>query len=128
MSSHPAAPVATVRPAESVPFMTIAAGRATSAQVLVGPAQGDTSFLLRRFRMEAGGSMPLHTNLVEHQQYVLRGRARLHIGDAVHEVAADDTLFIPAGMPHSYEVLDGPFEFICVVPDRPDQIALVEGC
>jgi quercetin dioxygenase-like cupin family protein len=40
-------------------------------------------------------------------------------------VKADDTLFIPAGVPHSYEVVDGPFEFICVVPDKPDQVTLV---
>jgi quercetin dioxygenase-like cupin family protein len=44
----------------------------------------------------------------------------------MHEVKADDTLFIPAGVPHSYEVLDGPFEFICVVPDKPDQVTLVQ--
>jgi len=72
--------------------------------------------------------MPLHTNLVEHQQYVLRGRARVRIGDTVHEVRPDHTLFIPAGVPHSYEVIEGPFEFICVVPDRTDRIEIVEGC
>jgi quercetin dioxygenase-like cupin family protein len=119
-------PPATVRPAESVPFTPVGAGRGTALQVLVGPAQGDTSFVLRRFRMETGGGMPLHTNLVEHQQYVLRGRARLRVGDAWHEVSADDTTFIPAGMPHAYEVLEGPFEFLCVVPDRPDKVELVE--
>jgi len=26
------------------------------------------------------------------------------------------------------KVLDGPFEFLCIVPDRPDQIALLEQC
>jgi quercetin dioxygenase-like cupin family protein len=46
----------------------------------------------------------------------------------VHEVAADHTLFIPAGVPHSYEVVEAPFEFICVVPAVPDQVTLVEGC
>jgi quercetin dioxygenase-like cupin family protein len=119
-------PPATVRPADAVPFTPIAAGRGTALQVLVGPQQGETDFVLRRFRMDAGGGMPLHTNLVEHQQYVLRGRARLCIGDAWHEVGADDTTFIPAGVPHAYEVLDGPFEFLCVVPDRPDEVRLVD--
>ncbi len=119
---------ATVRPASAVPTNVVKAGTATEMQVLVGPAQGDTSFALRRFIMGAGGGMPLHTNLVEHQQYVLRGRARIRIGDAVHEVAADHTLFIPAGVPHSYEVLEAPFEFICVVPDAPDQVTLVTDC
>lgn len=118
----------TVRPAAAVPTTAVKAGTATEMQVLVGPEQGETSFALRRFIMGAHGGMPLHTNLVEHQQYVLRGRARIRIGDAVHEVAPDHTLFIPAGVPHSYEVLEAPFEFICVVPAKPDQVTLVEGC
>jgi quercetin dioxygenase-like cupin family protein len=121
-------PAATVRRADEVPFTTIAVGTDAAVQVLVGPAQGDTGYVTRRFRMGSGGGMPLHTNLVEHQQYVLCGRARITIGREVHEVGADHTLFIPAGVPHSYEVLDGPFEFLCIVPDRPDQIALLEQC
>jgi quercetin dioxygenase-like cupin family protein len=118
----------TVRAAGSVATKVVAAGTATTMQVLVGPDQGNTSFALRRFTMGPGGGMPLHTNRVEHQQYVLRGRARIRVGDAVHEVKGDDTLFIPAGMPHSYEVLEAPFEFICVVPDAPDKVELVEDC
>lgn len=124
----PDSPRPTVRSASAVPAIPVKAGTATEMQVLVGPAQGDTSFALRRFIMGPGGGMPLHTNRVEHQQYVLRGRARIRIGADVHEVAPDHTLFIPAGVPHSYEVVEAPFEFICVVPDAPDRIELVEGC
>ncbi len=119
---------ATVRPAGAVTAKEITAGTATSMRLLVGPEQGDTSFALRRFTMGVGGGMPLHTNLVEHQQYVLRGRARIRVGDEVHEVQGDDTLFIPAGMPHSYEVIEAPFEFICVVPDKPDKVTVVDVC
>ena len=119
---------ATVRPAKAVPTTTVKAGTATEMHVLVGPEQGDTDFVLRRFIMQKGGGMPLHTNLVEHQQYVLKGRAKIKIGEKVHEVSPDTTLFIPAGMPHSYEVVEGPFEFICVVPNKPDKVSLVEGC
>ena len=118
---------ATVRPARSVPTTAVKAGKGAEMHVLVGPEQGATSFVLRRFIMSRGGGMPLHTNLVEHQQYVLRGRAKVRVGDTTHDVTPDTTLFIPAGMPHSYEVLEGPFEFICVVPDKPDQVSLVEG-
>jgi len=123
-----AAPKATVRPAREVPLSEIKVGTAAAMHVLVGPEQGETTFALRRFTMGAGGGMPLHTNLVEHQQYVLRGRARITIGDDVHEVAADHTLFIPAGVPHAYEVLEAPFEFICVVPNAPDKVTLVGEC
>jgi len=75
--------------------------------------------------MEAGGGMPLHTNSVEHEQYVLSGRGRVNIGDQVREVEAGDVLYIPAGIPHSYEVLEGPFEFLCIVPNRADEIRIV---
>jgi len=30
-------------------------------------------------------------------------------------------------VPHAYEVLEGPFEFLCMVPNLPDRIEIVEG-
>ena len=116
-----------VSAAAKLPATKIAAGTATQMQVLVGPEQGAPNFVLRRFIMGEGGGMPRHTNLVEHEQYVLRGRARITIGDAVHEVKPDTTLYIPAGAVHSYQVLEAPFEFLCVVPNAPDKVTL-EGC
>ena len=118
----------TVRSADVVPARLVAAGTATQMQVLVGPEQGAPNFVLRRFIMGEGGGMPLHTNEVEHEQYVLRGRARIRIGDRVHVVGPDHTLFIPAGAPHSYEVVEAPFEFLCVVPNAPDKIQIQEKC
>jgi len=104
----------------------VQAGRSTVRQVLIGPEEGP-NFALRKFRMEPGGGMPLHTNTVEHEQYVLRGQARVVIGDDVLEVQKDDVVFIPGGVPHSYEALgDGPFEFLCVVPNLPDQTTLLD--
>jgi quercetin dioxygenase-like cupin family protein len=94
--------------------------------VLIGPGEGP-NFALRRFIMQPGGGMPRHTNQVEHEQYVLRGRARVGIGEQVHEVCADDVLFIPAGTPHWYETIgEEPFEFLCVVPNGPDRIEILE--
>ncbi len=104
----------------------VAAGTATQTQVLVGDADGAPNFAMRRFVMGEGGGMPFHTNAVEHEQYVLRGRARVRIGDEVHDVKADDAVYIPAGTPHSYDVVEAPFEFLCVVPNGPDKIELVE--
>lgn len=118
-----------VRTAREIPASRVNAGVATQMQVLVGPGEGAPNFVLRRFIMGTGGGMPKHTNEVEHEQYVLRGRARITIGDDVHVVGPDHTLFIPAGAPHSYEVVEAPFEFLCVVPNRPDQVRIVgEGC
>ena len=114
------------RPSSAIPAEIVPAGQGTTRRVLVGPDEGP-NFALRKFSMEPGGGMPLHTNAVEHEQYVLGGRARVVIGDEVVEVEKDDVVFIPAGVPHSYEALGkDPFEFLCVVPNAPDETRIVE--
>ena len=115
-----------IKHADEIPVDQVPAGSGTTMQVLVSSEEGP-NFAMRRFMIEPGGGMPLHTNEVEHEQYVLRGRAKVTLGDGVFEVAADDVNFIPAGVPHSYEVIgEERFEFICVVPNKPDRIELVE--
>ncbi len=115
-----------VKHVESVPLEPVGAGSGTKRQVLIGPDEGP-HFALRRFVMQPGGGMPRHTNTVEHEQYVLRGRALVEIGDDTHQVRQGDVVYIPAGTPHSYEALgDEPFEFLCVVPNAPDRIDILE--
>jgi quercetin dioxygenase-like cupin family protein len=115
-----------VRPASDITMQAVAAGRGTRFQVLIGADQAP-HFALRRFIMEPGGGMPRHTNDVEHEQYVLRGRARVGIGDDVFEVGADDVVYIPAGVPHWYEAQgDEPFEFLCAVPNLPDRLTVMD--
>ena len=127
--SQPDPKIPAVKRSAAIERKAVAAGTATEMQVLVGPADGAPHFALRRFVMGAGGGMPLHTNAVEHEQYVLAGRARVTVGERVHEVAAGHALFIPAGVPHSYQVVEAPFEFLCIVPNAPDRIELVgPGC
>ncbi len=118
---------AVVKHAADVEGREVPAGRATRTQVLLGPGDGVPNFLMRRFTMGEGGGMPRHVNTVEHEQYVLRGRARVGIGDDVHEVAADDVLYIPAGEPHFYQVLDAPFEFLCLVPNQEDRLTILDA-
>ena len=116
-----------VKSAASVRVEVVGAGKGTTRQVLIGSDEGP-NFALRRFIMDPGGSMPPHTNTVEHEQYVLRGRARIGVGGHVAEVSADDVIFIPAGTPHWYEALgDEAFEFLCVVPNGPDRIEVLEN-
>jgi quercetin dioxygenase-like cupin family protein len=113
-----------VRAAADAEYQEVAAGRATRTQVLLGPGDGMPHFAMRRFVMGEGGGMPRHTNTVEHEQFVLRGRARITIGDEVHEVGPSDVVYIPAGEVHDYTVIEAPFEFLCMVPNLPDTIAL----
>ena len=117
---------ARVKQSAAVDRQKVAAGTATEMQVLIGPEEGAPNFSMRRFIMGEGGGMPRHTNEVEHEQYVLAGRARVGIGDEILEVAAGDVVYIPARQPHFYEVLEAPFEFLCMVPNRDDRIELID--
>lgn len=119
----------TVKNIQNVEVSAVAAGTATTIQVLISAQEGP-HFAMRRFVIQPGGGMPLHTNTVEHEQYVLKGGARVQIGEKVHQVRPGDAVFIPAGIPHSY-LNDGAenFEFLCMIPNLPDEIRLVEaGC
>ena len=113
-----------VKHADAVLADEVKAGTRTTRQVLIGPDEGP-NFALRRFIMQPGGGMPRHTNTVEHEQYVLRGRASITLGGERHKVKAGDVVFIPAGVPHSYQAEGNePFEFLCIVPNRPDVVEL----
>lgn len=99
----------------------VPAGTGTTRQVLIGPDDGVSNFFLRKFNMEPGGGMPLHTNTVEHEQYVLAGEAEIIIGETTHRVHSGDVVYIPANIPHSYRVTGNErFEFLCIVPNLPD--------
>lgn len=115
-----------VKRADDVERKPVDAGTATETQVLFGPEDGVPNFAMRRFIMGEGGGMPRHANSVEHEQFVLRGRARVGIGNEVHEVRSGDVLYIPAGAPHFYEVVEAPFEFLCMVPHGPDRIEILD--
>lgn len=93
-------------------------------QVLVSSDEAP-NFALRKFTMEPHGGMPMHTNIVEHEQYIVKGSATVRIGEETFEVTAGDSVYIPAMVPHSYEAGEEGFEFICVVPNKEDKIELV---
>ncbi len=101
------------------------AGRGVSMKMLLSPEESP-HFAMRHFTIDAGGYMPLHTNTVEHEQYVLGGRAKVRIGEETFEAEAGDVLLIPAGVPHSYETLGSvPYSFLCLVPKGEDSIELL---
>ena len=115
-----------VKHTQEIEAKVVEAGSGTSMQVLISPDEGP-HFAMRRFVMQPGGGMPNHTNLVEHEQYVLNGHAKIGIGDETFEVKKGDVVFIPAQVPHWYKnVGEEPFEFLCLVPNKPDTITILE--
>ncbi|MDY0237812.1 MAG: cupin domain-containing protein [Campylobacterales bacterium] len=109
----------------NLPFTKLEAGSGASMQMLISNEVAP-NFAMRKFTIEAGGFMPNHTNSVEHEQYVLSGRARVGLGEKVVEAKAGDALYIAPGLNHWYEVLgDEPYVFLCLVPNKPDEIKIL---
>ncbi len=117
----------TVKHSTEVESKEITAGKDSSIQVLIS-AQEAPHFAMRKITILPGGGMPLHTNTVEHEQYVLSGRVKIGIGGEVYEVKQGDTMFIPEGVPHFYENIgDEPFVFLCLIPNKEDKITIVDA-
>jgi quercetin dioxygenase-like cupin family protein len=115
-----------VKKTNEVEAKNVAAGRDTTIQVLISSQEGP-NFAMRKFSMKPGGGMPLHTNTVEHEQFVLGGQARIGIGEQVFEVRQGDVVFIPEGVPHFYENTgEESFEFLCIIPNKEDVITVVD--
>jgi quercetin dioxygenase-like cupin family protein len=102
------------------------AGKGVSMKMLLS-SEESPNFAMRNFIIEAGGYMPLHTNAIEHEQYVISGRASVQIGDEKVEAKAGDIFLIPAGVAHSYETIgDESYSFLCLVPNCEDCITLIK--
>jgi quercetin dioxygenase-like cupin family protein len=115
-----------VKHVNDVLAQSVKAGELTSVQVLISAMEGP-HFAMRRFVMEPGGGIPNHTNTVEHEQYVLQGRARIGIGDDVFEVKTGNVVFIPEGIQHWYQNIGKVnFEFLCLIPNKPDEIKIID--
>jgi quercetin dioxygenase-like cupin family protein len=115
-----------VKHASDVTAQPVKGGTKATIQVLISSDEGP-NFAMRRFVLKRGGFMPNHTNTVEHEQYVLRGRACININGQMFTVEAGDVVFIPEGAPHWY-VNNGEedFEFLCIIPNNKDEIKLIE--
>jgi quercetin dioxygenase-like cupin family protein len=104
----------------------IEAGYRTYKQVLISSSEAP-NFAMRKFIIEPGGSMPLHTNIVEHEQYVLNGSAEVQIGEETTIVEKNDVVYIPKGVKHNYKTVgDCAFEFLCIVPNNRDEIKILD--
>ena len=114
-----------VRKKGSRESLEVSAGQGTTMQVLISSEEAP-NFAFRKFVMAPHGGMPKHTNLVEHEQYVLNGSGIIEIADETFEVSAGDAVYIPGNVPHSYKAGKDGLEFICVVPNKEDKIEILE--
>jgi quercetin dioxygenase-like cupin family protein len=84
---------------------------------LIGSADGAPHYRVRYFHVPAGGRTARERHPHDHGVVIERGRARVTLGDAVHEVGAGDVVYVAGGELHCFEALGPePLGFICVAP------------
>ncbi len=78
---------------------------------------------VRYFEVAAGGHTTLERHVHVHAVMVVRGRGRVLVGTAIHELAQHDLIKVPPLTWHQFRATDdGPLGFLCVVNadrDRP---------
>lgn len=85
---------------------------------LIGAAEQSEAFAMRYFEITPGGHSAPEDHPYEHGVMVVRGRAKVILGDEEHEVEANDIVYVPCDEHHQFINLneDEPFGFLCVVP------------
>ena len=110
-----------VKHIDNIPSEAVPNAIGVSKQVLIS-AEEAPHFAMRCFTIQPGGKMPLHTNTVEHEQFVLSGKAEVTLGAEHYEVGAGNVVFIPAGVLHAYtNIGEEPFRFLCSIPNLEDR-------
>ncbi|XPV69948.1 MAG: cupin domain-containing protein [Halarcobacter sp.] len=100
--------------------------KTVNAEISVLTPKEDKDFIVRKIVLKNGGSMPNHTNMIQHQQYVLSGSAKVVVGNETYKAKQGDFIYIPAGVSHYYEACyDSDYEFLCMITTKEDEIAFI---
>jgi S-methyl-1-thioxylulose 5-phosphate methylthiotransferase len=82
---------------------------------LIGPDDGAERYSLRWFEVPLGETTTLERHAHDHGVVLQRGRARVTLGDATHELGPGDVVYVAPGELHSFEAIGSePLAFICV--------------
>jgi mannose-6-phosphate isomerase-like protein (cupin superfamily) len=86
--------------------------------LLAGADETERAFSLLLAHSPAGDRVPAHVHeRVDESFFVLTGTYRIQCGDQMLQAGPHDFVYLPHGVPHSYEVLTGPAsKLILAVP------------
>jgi len=93
--------------------------KAVTKKIPVGAKEGWDGYTMRVFTISPGGFTPKHSHDWEHVNHIVRGRGKLMINGAHHDMNEKDFALVPPNTEHQFSnPYDKPFEFICIVPNR----------
>jgi quercetin dioxygenase-like cupin family protein len=84
---------------------------------LIGPAEGAPHYRVRYFQVPAGGRTARERHPHDHGVVIVSGRARVTLGDEVHELGEGDVVYVAGDELHCFEAVgEEPLGFLCVAP------------
>ena len=100
----------------------VAAGKATTRQVLISPEEGP-NFAMRLFTIQPGGEIPIHNHFYHQTMYILSGRVECYQYDPQTEEAiqtkvteSGDFIYVPSMETHGMKNIgDEPVTFLCCI-------------
>jgi quercetin dioxygenase-like cupin family protein len=86
-------------------------------RVVIGKADGQTSFCMRVFEISPNGHSAKHVHDYEHQVFIHAGQGQIWNGEQWQDVGPGSVIFIPGGEEHQVRN-NGPdtLVFACVIP------------
>ena len=91
-------------------------------QVLIGPADGVPTFVMRRFILKPGAATPWHKHNWEHEIFVLQGRGLAVGEDGETRLKRGSVAFVPACEMHQFKNAGKTaFSMLCLVPKRGEK-------
>ncbi len=82
------------------------------------------NFIMRRFEIQPGGQIGVHSHNWEHEIFILKGEVILTNKDGEREkVSQGEFVFIPPNEPHGY-INEGKeiVAFICMIPKKKNRL------
>jgi quercetin dioxygenase-like cupin family protein len=90
--------------------------RGVEKRVLIGLKEGAPNYIMRHFKIKAGGFTPNHAHPWEHEVYVLKGNGILKTSEGEKVIKGGDYVFISPNELHQFCAKSSVIEFICVIP------------
>ncbi|MBN2530706.1 MAG: cupin domain-containing protein [Deltaproteobacteria bacterium] len=103
---------------DNVPDVDVPRSKGATIKVILGDKEGMPHFHTRIFTLAPGTVIASHHHdTIEHEQVMLEGTMKLTVGDEIHVVKPGNVMYLPKGLPHSYENIgDTPARFVCCIP------------
>jgi quercetin dioxygenase-like cupin family protein len=79
--------------------------------------EGAPRYAMRRFEIQPGGQIGLHSHPQEHEIYCLMGKGEVFTPEGTDEIKKDDVLYVPPEENHGYKNTGNEsLVFLCVIP------------